>query len=122
MARPRIDVIAVVVISGARSNPIADQTTTLRKLSTPRDYLIPTAEELVTDIFRGHVSSYKDLPLTLYQIQWKFRDEIRPRFGVMRGREFFMKDGYTFDLSMEDALHAYNRHLVSYLRTYGPSG
>ncbi|MCH2095590.1 MAG: proline--tRNA ligase [Rhodobacteraceae bacterium] len=82
----------------------------------------PTAEELITDIFRAHVSSYKDLPLTLYQIQWKFRDEIRPRFGVMRGREFYMKDGYNFDLSKEDALHAYNRHLVSYLRTYERMG
>jgi prolyl-tRNA synthetase len=88
-----------------------------------RDMLFsPTAEELVTDIFRAHVSSYKDLPLTLYQIQWKFRDEIRPRFGVMRGREFFMKDGYNFDLTKEDALHAYNRHLVSYLRTYERMG
>ncbi|MEX0365869.1 MAG: proline--tRNA ligase [Ruegeria sp.] len=88
-----------------------------------RDMLYtPTAEELVTDIFRGHVSSYKDMPLTLYQIQWKFRDEIRPRFGVMRGREFLMKDGYNFDLTKEDALHAYNRHLVSYLRTYERMG
>ncbi|WP_170466339.1 proline--tRNA ligase [Ruegeria arenilitoris] len=88
-----------------------------------RDMLFtPTAEELVTDIFRGHVNSYKDLPLTLYQIQWKFRDEIRPRFGVMRGREFYMKDGYNFDLTKEDALHAYNRHLVTYLRTYERMG
>ncbi|WP_417277956.1 proline--tRNA ligase [Celeribacter sp.] len=88
-----------------------------------RDMLFgPTNEEMITDIFRGYVKSYKDLPLTLYQIQWKFRDEIRPRFGVMRGREFFMKDGYTFDLSMEDSLHAYNRHLVSYLRTYERMG
>ena len=88
-----------------------------------RDMLYtPTAEEMVTDIFRSHVSSYKDLPLTLYQIQWKFRDEIRPRFGVMRGREFYMKDGYNFDLTKEDALHAYNRHLVSYLRTYERMG
>lgn len=82
----------------------------------------PTAEELITDVFRSNVSSYKDLPLTMYQIQWKFRDEIRPRFGVMRGREFYMKDGYNFDLSKEDALHAYNRHLVSYLRTYERMG
>lgn len=82
----------------------------------------PTAEELITDIFRAHVGSYKDLPLTLYQIQWKFRDEIRPRFGVMRGREFYMKDGYNFDLTEADALHAYNRHLVSYLRTYERMG
>ncbi len=88
-----------------------------------RDMLFtPTAEELVTDIFRSHVGSYKDLPLTLYQIQWKFRDEIRPRFGVMRGREFYMKDGYNFDLTKKDALHAYNRHLVSYLRTYERMG
>ena len=82
----------------------------------------PTNEEMITDIFRAHVNSYKDLPLTLYQIQWKFRDEIRPRFGVMRGREFLMKDGYNFDLIKEDALHAYNRHLVSYLRTYERMG
>jgi prolyl-tRNA synthetase len=88
-----------------------------------RDLLYtPTAEEMVTDIFRAHVGSYKDLPLTLYQIQWKFRDEVRPRFGVMRGREFYMKDGYNFDLTKEDALHAYNRHLVSYLRTYERMG
>ncbi|MEP3639163.1 MAG: proline--tRNA ligase [Paracoccaceae bacterium] len=88
-----------------------------------RDMLFtPTAEELVTDIFRSHVNSYRDLPLTMYQIQWKFRDEIRPRFGVMRGREFYMKDGYNFDLTKEDALHAYNRHLVTYLRTYERMG
>ena len=88
-----------------------------------RDMLFtPTAEEMITDIFRAHVGSYKDLPLTMYQIQWKFRDERRPRFGVMRGREFYMKDGYNFDLTKEDALHAYNRHLVSYLRTYERMG
>ena len=88
-----------------------------------RDMLYgPTNEELITDIFRANVSSYKDLPLTLYHIQWKFRDEIRPRIGVMRGREFYMKDGYNFDLTQEDALHAYNRHLVSYLRTYERMG
>ena len=88
-----------------------------------RDMLYsPTAEEMFTDVFRANVTSYKDLPLTLYQIQWKFRDEIRPRFGVMRGREFYMKDGYNFDLSKEAALHAYNRHLVSYLRTYERMG
>ncbi|NKB27645.1 MAG: proline--tRNA ligase [Rhodobacteraceae bacterium] len=88
-----------------------------------RDMLYgPTNEELITDIFRSHVSSYKDLPLTLYHIQWKFRDEVRPRFGVMRGREFLMKDGYNFDLTKEDALHAYNRHLVSYLRTFERMG
>ncbi|MGY6549793.1 MAG: proline--tRNA ligase [Roseinatronobacter sp.] len=88
-----------------------------------RDMLYgPTNEELITDIFRAHVTSYKDLPLTLYHIQWKFRDEIRPRFGVMRGREFLMKDGYNFDIDREAALHAYNRHLVSYLRSYERMG
>ncbi|MEM1266147.1 MAG: proline--tRNA ligase [Pseudomonadota bacterium] len=88
-----------------------------------RDMLFgPTNEELITDIFRTSVTSYKDLPLTLYHIQWKFRDEVRPRFGVMRGREFLMKDGYNFDLTKEDALHAYNRHFVSYLRTYERMG
>lgn len=88
-----------------------------------RDLLYgPTNEEMITDIFRGNVGSYKDLPLTLYQIQWKFRDEIRTRFGVMRGREFLMKDGYNFDIDKEAALHAYNRHMVSYLRTYERMG
>ncbi|QUS36706.1 proline--tRNA ligase [Falsirhodobacter algicola] len=82
----------------------------------------PTNEEMVTDIFRSHVNSYKDLPLTLYQIQWKFRDEVRPRFGVMRGREFLMKDGYSFDIDRDAALHAYNRHMVSYLRSYERMG
>ena len=82
----------------------------------------PTNEEMITDIFRSSVSSYKDLPLTLYHVQWKFRDEVRPRFGVMRGREFLMKDGYTFDLDREGALHAYNRHMVAYLRTYERMG
>ncbi|MEL7184361.1 MAG: proline--tRNA ligase, partial [Pseudomonadota bacterium] len=88
-----------------------------------RDMLYgPTNEEMITDIFRSNISSYKDLPLTLYHIQWKIRDEMRPRYGVMRGREFLMKDGYNFDLSKDDALHAYNRHLVSYLRTYERMG
>ncbi len=82
----------------------------------------PTNEELITDIFRTHVQSYRDLPLTLYHIQWKFRDEIRPRFGIMRGREFYMKDGYNFDIDRQAALHAYNRHMVSYLRTYERMG
>ncbi|SPJ24225.1 proline--tRNA ligase [Palleronia abyssalis] len=88
-----------------------------------RDMLYgPTNEEMITDIFRSHVGSYRDLPLTLYHIQWKFRDEVRPRFGVMRGREFFMKDGYNFDLSYEDSMYAYDRHMVSYLRTYERMG
>jgi prolyl-tRNA synthetase len=88
-----------------------------------RDMLYgPTNEEMITDIFRSHVGSYKDLPMTLYHIQWKFRDEVRPRFGVMRGREFLMKDGYNFDVDRDSALHAYNRHMVSYLRTYERMG
>ena len=88
-----------------------------------RDLLYgPTNEELVTDIFRSHVKSYRELPLTLYHVQWKFRDEIRPRFGVMRGREFLMKDGYNFDTDMEGAIHSYNRHMVTYLRTYERMG
>ncbi len=88
-----------------------------------RDMLFgPTNEEMITDIFRSHVTSYRDLPMTLYHIQWKFRDEVRPRFGVMRGREFYMKDGYNFDVDREAALHAYNRHMVSYLRTYERMG
>ena len=82
----------------------------------------PTNEEMITDIFRSGVNSYKDLPLTLYHIQWKFRDEVRPRFGVMRGREFLMKDGYNFDIDKDAAIHAYNRHMVSYLRTYERMG
>ncbi len=88
-----------------------------------RDMLYgPTNEEMITDIFRAHVGSYRDLPLTLFHQQWKFRDEIRPRFGVMRGREFLMKDGYSFDIDKEGAIHAYNRHMVSYLRTFERMG
>jgi prolyl-tRNA synthetase len=88
-----------------------------------RDLLYgPTNEEMITDIVRAHVASYKELPLTLYHIQWKFRDEMRPRFGVMRGREFLMKDGYTFDIDRDAAIHAYNRHMLSYLRTYERMG
>ena len=88
-----------------------------------RDMLYgPTNEELITDIVRSSVHSYRDLPLTLYHIQWKFRDEIRPRFGVMRGREFLMKDGYNFDVDQPSAIHSYNRHMVSYLNTYERMG
>ncbi|MBE7637581.1 proline--tRNA ligase [Sneathiella sp. P13V-1] len=82
----------------------------------------PTNEEQVTDIFRSNVKSYKDLPLNLYHIQWKFRDEVRPRFGVMRGREFLMKDAYSFDLDYEGAKIAYNRMFVAYLKTYARLG
>ena len=82
----------------------------------------PTNEEMVTDIFRAYVRSYKDLPLNLYHIQWKFRDEVRPRFGVMRSREFLMKDAYSFDLDQAGARHSYNRMFVAYLRTFARLG
>lgn len=82
----------------------------------------PTNEEMITDIVRNTVKSYKTLPLNLYHIQWKFRDEVRPRFGVMRGREFLMKDGYSFDLDEDAARLAYARTFVSYLRTYARMG
>ncbi len=82
----------------------------------------PTNEELITDIFRGTVKSYKDLPLNLYHIQWKFRDEVRPRFGIMRGREFLMKDAYSFDVDAAGAKRAYNRMFVAYLRTFARMG
>jgi len=78
----------------------------------------PTNEELVTDIFRSSVKSYKSLPQLLYHIQWKFRDEIRPRFGIMRCREFYMKDAYSFDVNDEDALFSYNKFFLSYLKTF----
>ncbi|MBB4076382.1 prolyl-tRNA synthetase [Bartonella fuyuanensis] len=88
-----------------------------------RDLLYgPTNEEMVTEIFRSYVRSYKDLPLNLYQLQWKFRDEIRPRFGVMRAREFLMKDAYSFDLDYEGAKASYNRMFVAYLRTFSRLG
>ncbi len=78
----------------------------------------PTNEEMITDIFRASVRSYRDLPLNLYHIQWKFRDEIRPRFGVMRGREFLMKDAYSFDVDQASAERAYRKMFVAYLRTF----
>jgi prolyl-tRNA synthetase len=88
-----------------------------------RDLLYgPTNEEMITDIFRSGVQSYKDMPRNLYHIQWKFRDEVRPRFGVMRGREFLMKDAYSFDVSREAGQHAYNKMFVSYLKTFARLG
>ncbi len=78
----------------------------------------PTNEELITDIFRNSIKSYKSLPQLLYHIQWKFRDELRPRFGIMRCREFYMKDAYSFDISDEEALFSYNKFFLSYLRTF----
>jgi prolyl-tRNA synthetase len=82
----------------------------------------PTNEEQITDIFRTSVKSYRDLPKNLYHIQWKFRDEVRPRFGVMRGREFLMKDNYSFDLDATGAKHSYNKMFVAYLRTFARMG
>jgi prolyl-tRNA synthetase len=82
----------------------------------------PTNEEMITEIFRAVARSYKDLPRILYHIQWKFRDEVRPRFGVMRGREFLMKDSYSFDLDKEGAVRSYNKMFVAYLRTFARMG
>jgi prolyl-tRNA synthetase len=82
----------------------------------------PTHEEVVTDLFRHNVKSYRDLPKMLYQIHWKFRDEVRPRFGVMRGREFLMKDNYSFDIDAAGARRSYNRNFVAYLRTFARMG
>jgi len=88
-----------------------------------RDMLFgPTNEEMVTDIFRGFAKSYRDLPRNLYHIQWKFRDEVRPRFGVMRGREFLMKDAYSFDTTKAGAEHSYRQMFVAYLRTFARMG
>src|ERR1700760_804679 len=82
----------------------------------------PTNEEMVTDVFRAYVNSYKALPLNLYHIQWKFRDEVRPRFGVMRGREFLMKDAYSFDIDAAGARRSYDKMFVAYLRTFARMG
>jgi prolyl-tRNA synthetase len=82
----------------------------------------PTNEDMITDVFRSFVRSYKDLPKMLYHIQWKFRDETRPRFGVMRGREFLMKDTYSFDLTKEDAVKSYNKMFTAYLNTFARLG
>src|ERR1700745_1434240 len=82
----------------------------------------PTNEEMITEMFRSYVRSYKDLPLNLYHIQWKFRDEVRPRFGLMRGREFLMKDAYSFDADQAGARHSYNKMFVAYLRTSARMG
>jgi len=88
-----------------------------------RDMLFgPTNEEMITEIFRANVRTYRDLPLNLYHIQWKFRDEIRPRFGVMRSREFLMKDAYSFDIDKASARHSYNKMFVAYLRTFARLG
>jgi len=82
----------------------------------------PTAEELFTTVFGNGARSYRDLPVNLYQIQWKFRDEVRPRFGVLRGREFLMKDAYSFDIDYAASRHSYNRMFLSYMRTFARMG
>src|SRR6201998_4091408 len=82
----------------------------------------PTNEEMITDIFRAYVRSYKALPMNLFHIQWKFRDEVRPRFGIMRGREFLMKDAYSFDTDETGARKAYNRMFIAYLNTFARMG
>src|SRR6184192_1576439 len=82
----------------------------------------PTNEEMITVLFRDGVKSYRDLPKNLYHIQWKFRDEVRPRFGIMRGREFLMKDNYSFDLDKAGATRSYNKMFVAYLRTFARMG
>src|SRR5881394_4307862 len=88
-----------------------------------RDMLYgPTNEEMITVLFRDGVKSYRDLPKNLYHIQWKFRDEVRPRFGVMRGREFLMKDNYSFDADKAGARRSYNKMFVTYLRTFARMG
>ncbi|HCI47858.1 MAG TPA: proline--tRNA ligase [Rhodospirillaceae bacterium] len=88
-----------------------------------RDMLFgPTNEEMITDIFQSAIKSYKELPKNLYHIQWKFRDEVRPRFGVMRGREFLMKDAYSFDLDKDRAIRAYHKMFLAYLRTFAKMG
>jgi prolyl-tRNA synthetase len=88
-----------------------------------RDMLYgPTNEEMITEIFRAYCGSWRDVPKMLYHIQWKFRDEVRPRFGVMRGREFLMKDAYSFDIDRDGAVHSYNQQMAAYLRTYERMG
>src|SRR6202161_3399491 len=82
----------------------------------------PTNEDMITEIFRAYVRSYRALPLNLYHVQWKFRDEVRPRFGVMRGREFLMKDAYSFDIDAAAARRSYNRMYVAYLPTFTRMG
>src|SRR5262245_46733210 len=82
----------------------------------------PTNEEQITQVFRDSIKTYRFLPKMLYHIQWKFRDEVRPRFGVMRGREFLMKDAYSFDMDYEGARRSYNKFFVAYLRTFARMG
>lgn len=108
--------------SSGRYEAYGEETLRMRDRHDKEFFYAPTAEEVVTDIFRQNIKSYKDLPLNLYQIQLKFRDEIRPRFGVMRGREFLMKDAYSFDLNFEGAQRSYLLMLRTYLKIFARLG
>jgi len=107
---------------GGRPDAMGKETLRMKDRHDREMLYAPTAEEVVTDVFRKHVFSYKNLPTMLYQIQWKFRDEIRPRFGVMRGREFYMKDCYSFDLDEASARISYEKMFSAYLRTFTRMG
>jgi len=107
---------------GGRPDAIGKETLRMKDRHDRDMLFAPTAEEVVTDVFRKHVFSYKDLPASLYQIQWKFRDEIRPRFGVMRGREFLMKDCYSFDIDETSARESYKKMFDAYRRTFNRLG
>jgi hypothetical protein len=108
---------------GIEGNEIPPATLPFLLWSAGPDMLYgPTNEEMITEIFRAYVRSYRDLPKILYHIQWKFRDEQRPRFGVMRGREFLMKDAYSFDIDEAAARVSYNKMFVAYLRTFARMG
>lgn len=107
---------------GGRPDAMGKETLRMKDRHDREMLYAPTAEEVVVDVFRKHVFSYKDLPQMLYQIQWKFRDEIRPRFGVMRGREFYMKDCYSFDIDEESARKSYEKMFQAYLKTFNRMG
>jgi prolyl-tRNA synthetase len=107
---------------GGRPDGIGNETLRMKDRHDREMLFAPTAEEAITDVFRKHIFSYRDLPAKLYQVQWKFRDEIRPRFGVMRGREFLMKDCYSFDIDEEAAHVSYKTMFKAYLRTFQRMG
>ena len=107
---------------GGRPHAMGAETLRMRDRHEREMLYAPTAEEVVTDVFRKHITSYRDLPKMLYQIQWKFRDEIRPRFGVMRGREFYMKDCYSFDLDEASARISYEKMFNAYRKTFARMG
>lgn len=107
---------------GGRPNAMGQETLRMVDRHEREMLYAPTAEEVVTDVFRKHITSYKELPKMLYQIQWKFRDEIRPRFGVMRGREFYMKDCYSFDIDEDSAKLSYQKMFDAYRKTFARMG